>query len=198
MPKPNYYMQPKTGAEYIDELSVALQEHGFLVDPDPIYEGSDTAAIVFSKNAKSIKKYYDLCEKYLSEEIAEDEFESAKEKIAGLGFSLQDWKHLDLEGEKEYLKDFGIRLKKLPDGYEVSTAAKVPEKELVARWESKGGKHWVELYKHPTGGYSYRAPDAGGAFGIADEPQVMQMMEQKLREGYFTPDSSKHPLKRVR
>ena len=69
--------------------------------------------------------------------------------------------------------------------------------EIVARWESKTGKHWAELHRNGDV-YGYRGDGCGGclgAFRFADEP--VAMMERKVASGYFLPDSAKTPMHRV-
>lgn len=50
------------------------------------------------------------------------------------------------------------------------------EKVTIARWQSRGGKYWVELYaeyltadRSLEPGYSYRSDDGGGYIGSVDE-----------------------------
>ena len=67
---------------------------------------------------------------------------------------------------------------------------------VIARWESKGGKDWVELCRDDTG-YGYRSPSAGGYLGPSLE-DAMRVMEQRTAAGasYFC--SQKSAMTRVR
>ena len=67
-------------------------------------------------------------------------------------------------------------------------------KKLIARWESKSGKHWVELYEDEHG-WSYSSPGACGSLGLCDV--AIQAMQQRVDDGYFLPDNAKTPMKRV-
>jgi len=70
----------------------------------------------------------------------------------------------------------------------------------VARWESKSGKHWVDLYEYayPDYGFFYKAPGAGGQLGKISRADAIAKMEEKVRAGYFQPDSAKTPMRRVK
>ncbi len=59
------------------------------------------------------------------------------------------------------------------------------------RWESRSGKHWVELYS-AIDGFSYKAPGCGGHLG----PNLVTFF-QMLQTGYFQPDANKLPMKEV-
>jgi hypothetical protein len=44
-------------------------------------------------------------------------------------------------------------------------------KTRVARWESRGGKHWLELYRDELG-YTYRSSSGGGNLGnLGSDPE---------------------------
>jgi hypothetical protein len=71
-------------------------------------------------------------------------------------------------------------------------------KAVLGRWESRSGKHWVELYRDEFG-LGYRAPGAGGHFGLhLTEADAFDIMNDRLASGQFQPDSAKTPMKRVR
>lgn len=53
------------------------------------------------------------------------------------------------------------------------------EPHVVARWESRGGKYWCELYRGPYG-YGYRARDAGGHLGLLDLSDALRVVESRL------------------
>ena len=43
---------------------------------------------------------------------------------------------------------------------------------MIARWESKTGKHWVELHQHVSG-YRYTAHGCGGWLYASTEPEAL-------------------------
>jgi hypothetical protein len=68
---------------------------------------------------------------------------------------------------------------------------------ILAKWESKSGKHWVTLIRSEWG-VSYSAPQAHGTFAnpITDEEAIADI-EKQVSLGYFQPDANKTPMKRV-
>jgi hypothetical protein len=57
------------------------------------------------------------------------------------------------------------------------------DKHLIARWESRGGKDWVELW-HDEFGYSYRGNGCRGWFGEGTTlRQAMTFMEREAASG---------------
>lgn len=67
----------------------------------------------------------------------------------------------------------------------------------IARWESRGGAHYVELRKSAYG-YSYRGRSCGGSLGaIGSDEEALAVMQARVDSGYFLPDSAKLPMKRV-
>ncbi len=75
--------------------------------------------------------------------------------------------------------------------------AKRYEKTLIARWESKSGKHFAELNRDSMG-YSYRGNGAGGFMGAMPEADALASIEARVDSGYFLPDNAKTPMKRTR
>jgi len=65
--------------------------------------------------------------------------------------------------------------------------------QAVARWESKSGKHWLEVYADQWGGAYFRAPGAGGSRGSVAEAIAWC----ELHSGDFQPDANKTPMVRV-
>ena len=49
------------------------------------------------------------------------------------------------------------------------------DKQLVAKWESKGGKYHLELFRDDSG-YSYRGDDCGGFMGQVSELDAYRRM----------------------
>lgn len=70
--------------------------------------------------------------------------------------------------------------------------------KIVARWESKGGKHFVELERFESGYYGYRASNGGGMLGTSQEKVAMLYLTKKVEQGLFQPDAAKTPMRRVR
>ena len=65
--------------------------------------------------------------------------------------------------------------------------------KALARWESRGGKHWVTL--EDTGrDYRYESDGAAGYFTAHSKRQAIDLMRQKLT--YLFPDNQKI-IKRV-
>lgn len=69
--------------------------------------------------------------------------------------------------------------------------------EVIARWESKSGKHWAELYHDGVAAF-YRGVGCGGNIGICDKDTGIAELQRKVDSGYFLPDSAKTPMKRVK
>jgi hypothetical protein len=69
---------------------------------------------------------------------------------------------------------------------------------IIARWESKSGKYWVELTRSESGSVFYDAPQATGSLGrdLTDE-QAVTDMQARVNKGYFQPDANKTPMRRV-
>ena len=60
---------------------------------------------------------------------------------------------------------------------EVQTKGGNMEKRIVARWEAKGGKRWLELYADATG-YGYSGDGCGGNLGaLASDADAIAQME---------------------
>lgn len=68
----------------------------------------------------------------------------------------------------------------------------------VARWESRGGAHWVELWHGPYD-YHYISGNGCGAVCSPHAPLVAAelVMAAMLARGCFLPDNAKLPMKRV-
>lgn len=68
-------------------------------------------------------------------------------------------------------------------------------KTLIARWESRSGKHWVDLYRDELG-YTYKAPGQGGNLGaLSSDSIAVRMIELRLEN--FQPDANTTPMRRV-
>ena len=69
-------------------------------------------------------------------------------------------------------------------------------KTLIARWESRRGAHWVDLYRTEGGGYCYSATNGGGTLGpfSSDDDAISYM---GVRVDNFQPDSNRTSMARV-
>jgi len=55
-----------------------------------------------------------------------------------------------------------------------------PGRSVVARWQSRGGKHWVEMYQDQYG-FGYRADGGGGSFGNVVFQQAWEKVQRVLQ-----------------
>lgn len=62
----------------------------------------------------------------------------------------------------------------------------------VERYESKGGKYWVELTQDDTGWYSYQGDSSGGSLG-----RDRTSFDRMVAGGYFQPDANTTPMRKV-
>lgn len=74
-------------------------------------------------------------------------------------------------------------------------------KRLVARWESRGGAYFFEIY-HDKWGYTYSASGAGGVLGnFEHDADAIAYAEQPTPWGRWLdksqPAANKTPMKRV-
>lgn len=78
--------------------------------------------------------------------------------------------------------------------------------KLIARWESRGGKHWVNLYFNPEFKLAngsvvvdahYRGNGCGGGIQANTAEDAIIKMEARIAAGGFQPDAAKTPMKRV-
>lgn len=61
--------------------------------------------------------------------------------------------------------------------------------DLIARWESGKGKHWVNLYQD-SGGCFYKANSAGGNLGPIGSEVAIREMERRVYSSGLMPDSA--------
>lgn len=67
----------------------------------------------------------------------------------------------------------------------------------IARWQTRGGKHWLELYRCENGGYFYRGNGCGGNLtSLKSDDEAIAAMEQGPVQ-YCAPDNSKLGLRRT-
>jgi hypothetical protein len=69
--------------------------------------------------------------------------------------------------------------------------------ELIARWESKSGKYWADLYRDSDGYCFYRGEGCGGNMGKMEQSSAIESLQLRVNGGYFLPDSHKTPMRRV-
>ena len=68
--------------------------------------------------------------------------------------------------------------------------------EIIARWESRGGKHYAEL--HHDGEHAfYRGNGCGGNMGLISCDAAIGELQAKVDSVYCLPDSAKTPMRRV-
>ena len=76
----------------------------------------------------------------------------------------------------------------------------------IARWESRSGKHWVELFYNPAFKLAdgrtvvdahYCAPGCGGSVVANTESEAIDALQSRVGAGYFQPDANKTPMHRV-
>lgn len=78
----------------------------------------------------------------------------------------------------------------------------------IARWESRGGKYWADLYFDPCFTFNdgttavdahYRGDGCGGGVdGVQTEAEAIAAMQTRyVDRGYFQADANKTPMHRV-
>ena len=80
------------------------------------------------------------------------------------------------------------------------------EPKLIARWESRGGKYWVDLYFNPAFHLAngtdmvdarYRGDNCSGPVDGQTESEAIVAMQTRVDRGYFQADANKTPMHRV-
>ena len=80
------------------------------------------------------------------------------------------------------------------------------EPKLIARWESRGGKYWVNLFFNPAfhlaNGQTvvdahYRGDSCGGGIDGQTESEAITAMQKRVDSGYFQADANKTPMHRT-
>jgi hypothetical protein len=75
-------------------------------------------------------------------------------------------------------------------------------KQTVARWESRSGKHYVDLYLNTLDSgltyYGYESKGCMGTFEPVTEEVAVGRVQGMVDAGYFQPDRLLNPMKRVR
>lgn len=68
------------------------------------------------------------------------------------------------------------------------------QRVVIARWESRRGKDWVELYQDRHG-FGYEARMSCGWFGNATREQAMAEIQRQMEMGCFC--SQKSQMRKV-
>ena len=80
------------------------------------------------------------------------------------------------------------------------------QKKRIARWESRGGKYWVDLFFDPcftlANGQTvvdahYRGEGCGGGITAQTETEAIAAVQAQIDRGYFQADANKTPTHRV-
>lgn len=78
-------------------------------------------------------------------------------------------------------------------------------KKLIARWESRGGKYYAELFYNPSFKLAngnvvidayYQGNGCGGSVPATSEETAIAWMENRVASGYFQADANKTPMHR--
>ena len=69
---------------------------------------------------------------------------------------------------------------------------------VIARWESRGGAHYVDLVDH-HGYYGYTGKGCGGSLPavVVTDAHAVAVVQAKVDTGYFLPDKAVTPMKQV-
>ncbi len=69
---------------------------------------------------------------------------------------------------------------------------------VLARWESRGGAHYVDLEERRDY-YAYTGSGCGGSLyrSVVTDAQAVAVMQAKVDTGYFLPDKAVVPMRRV-
>jgi hypothetical protein len=65
---------------------------------------------------------------------------------------------------------------------------------VIARWESRRGKDWVEVYEHELG-YCYEGNGCGGWFADITRNEAIACIAKRVDAGEFC--SQKSPMRKV-
>lgn len=71
---------------------------------------------------------------------------------------------------------------------------------VIARWESRRGKDWLEVYEQTfqidgTTGYGYHCRNGGGWMGGQPREHVLESLARRVANGEFC--SQKSPMRKV-
>lgn len=70
------------------------------------------------------------------------------------------------------------------------------DRVIIGRWESDGGKYWVELYRDAYG-YGYDGKGCGGFIGKVTEPEAVEFIASKTVGGAAHFHPGKRPMRRT-
>jgi hypothetical protein len=75
----------------------------------------------------------------------------------------------------------------------------------IARWESRGGKYWIDLYYNPSFKLAdgttvidahYHGDGCGGSVTATSEASAITAIQTRVDAGYFQADANKTPMHR--
>lgn len=73
------------------------------------------------------------------------------------------------------------------------------QRTVIARWESKRGKDYVEVYEQASAftgeGYGYHTRNGGGWMGHIPRAAALMLIERRVADGCFC--SQKTPMRKV-
>ena len=67
------------------------------------------------------------------------------------------------------------------------------EKTSVARWESRGGHYYVEIFRDAMG-YTYSGRGCGGVIAATGDSDAIEQIAARLQD--FQADATKTPMRR--
>jgi hypothetical protein len=76
----------------------------------------------------------------------------------------------------------------------------------IARWESRGRKHWAALYRYSGQNglpdwFGYRSRNGGGCLGSVitnvPEERAVTTMQERVDSGWFLSDAAVLPMERI-
>jgi hypothetical protein len=50
----------------------------------------------------------------------------------------------------------------------------------IARWQSKGGKYWINLQRFDDGTYGYKGDNCGGVLGAVSKTEAILACERQV------------------
>jgi hypothetical protein len=57
--------------------------------------------------------------------------------------------------------------------------------KTIGRWQSRGGKYWLELIENANGSFSYRHENGGGYMGFVSADTAWARMDSELQSYAF-------------
>jgi hypothetical protein len=69
------------------------------------------------------------------------------------------------------------------------------ERTVIARWKSRRGKDWIELYESPGLGFGYQGRGCAGWMGSVTRDEAVADIQRRVDQGCFC--SQKTPMRKV-